>query len=244
MAYFVTNRRALRRSPMGDDVSECVANGGSAAECFDNLFGGGDQASPGSSTSTSTPTPTADELEVTAAGARSIDGFNKLAVEDFNCARIPGVCRPMSFPASAAVQKMQLQLNRVAQAKGFPRIGVDGDVGPQTIALLKRVQPLVGSFKAFLDTSTIGVAVLSPWIGTNLQAFADSLGAPSVAAAPPSAPPMVSPRSGGPDVPAPKVTGSILDAFSGMTDTQKLLFGAIALGIGATLLGFGRKKRK
>lgn len=51
-----------------------------------------------------------------------------------------GVCKAKNFPALAMAQEFQAQLNRVAHAKGYSKIAVDGALGPGTMALFRLVQ--------------------------------------------------------------------------------------------------------
>lgn len=142
---------------------------------------------------------------------------------------VSNVQRPLDEATLRVFQTLQYQLDRAAQAIGASKIAVDGDIGPLTVALAKRV---LGSDAS--DTETVAARA-----DDFARMAADKANAANV------------PR----DIPTPKATkrpsfigpggkdivggfkvdtgagASIFDAFATMSDTQKLLLGLGAAGL-------------
>lgn len=178
-----------------------------------------------------TAVQTATASAADAAGASTFAQGNSISMADFKT--VGNVCRPMNFPALGYVQEMQRQMNRVAEKKGFSKVGVDGAVGPGTLALLAKIQQASAGEVMGNTSACIYVAGDADVIGDQVKAYADSIGAPATVPAPPSAPKVVTatgavlaaPPGGG-------IQASVGGAFSGMTSGQKLALAGMAGGIG------------
>lgn len=155
---------------------------------------------------------------------------------------VNGVCKPQNFPALAAVRAFQGQLNRVAQAKGLPKISTDGSVGSATMALFRQVQAAAPAGQIMGDASMCtNISADVDVLGQQIQAFADSLGAPATVSGPviSFSPPTIVTKSGKTVVaPDAGITGS-LATLSGV---EKLALLGVAGGIGYMLLT--KKKHK
>lgn len=165
------------------------------------------------------------------ASANAFASGNSISMADFKT--VGNVCKPMNFPALRYVQEMQRQMNRVAQVKGFGKVGVDGAVGPGTLALLVKIQQASAGEVMGTTSSCIYVAGDADVIGEQVKTYADSIGAPATVAAPPSSPSIVT--AAGTTLAAPPGAGpaaSIDGAFSGMTSGQKLALVGMVGGIG------------
>lgn len=165
----------------------------------------------------------------------SASGGTSISAEDF----VPGSCKPRNFVALNYVKTLQGQLNRIAAAKGFAKIGVDGQIGPSALGLLKKVQ---AAFPAIMgDTSScLYVSADADVIGGQVKDVADSIGAPAVAPPSSKAATIVT-KSGMIVTPPGAPAASVMDVFSGVSPLQGIALAGIAGGIGYLLL---RKKRK
>ncbi len=151
---------------------------------------------------------------------------------------VGSVAKPQNFPALAAAKDLQMQLNRVAKAKGFGTISVDGAIGPGTIALLNK-GAVVGGFP---PTSTVADVITHvPSTTANVKALADKIGAP-----PPTAPEVAKAASAGSIVVTgttggtqefkpPGAVASIGDKLKSLPETVKIVGGG-ALVLGGILL--------
>jgi hypothetical protein len=106
----------------------------------------------------------------------------------FNCGATgtwqAGICKPMTFAALAAFKNVQTQLNRIAKAKGWPAIGVDGALGPSAVALFNRAVPTMNSVMGYhhtADWTCDAIALQATNMGAALKATADRLPAATVA---------------------------------------------------------------
>lgn len=166
----------------------------------------------------------------------------------FNTTKVPGVCKPANKETLVVVTNLQKQMNRVAQVKGFSKIGVDGDIGAGTLGLFRKVQAAFPD-KISGDASSCSALTANSLFGgidqiaSQVQAVADGLGAPSQVSGGFSikTPSFVTPS--GREVAVPGAGGSLIDAFRGMGTPMMLTFGGIMAGIGYFVF-FDKPKRK
>jgi len=166
-------------------------------------------------------------------------GGTSTTYQDFTS--VNGVCKPKNLPALSAARGFQGQLNRVAHVKGWPKIATDGAIGPGTLALFRKVQAAAGSGRIDMgDPSTcMGVAPDVDVMGAQIQAYADSLGAPAtVPAALSLAPPTILTKSNQVVV-APDA--GVLGSLATLSSIEKVALVGVAGGIGYLLLQ--RRKR-
>ena len=154
---------------------------------------------------------------------------------------VGGVCKAKNFPALAMVQEFQSQLNRVAQAKGYSKIGVDGTIGPATMALFRLVQTASSGSVMGDSTNCTGVAADVDVVGAQIRAFADTLGAPPMVAGALSikAPTIVT--ASGKTIVAPNA--GIAGSLAMMSGIEKVAILGVAGAIGYLLLGTKKKRR-
>lgn len=154
-----------------------------------------------------------------------------------------GVCKAQNLPALAAVRQLQSQLNRVAQVKGYSKIAADGAIGPATLALFRLVQTAAGTGTIAGDTSScVNIGADSDVLAQQVQAYADSLGAPTtVSAALSLGVPTIVTKSGK-TVVAPDA--GIAGSLATLSGTEQLALLAVAGGIGYLLLSKKKKRRK
>jgi len=154
---------------------------------------------------------------------------------------VNGVCKAMNLPALAAVRGLQSQLNRVAQVKGYGKIAADGAIGPATLALFRLVQTAAGSGTIMGDASScVNIGADSDVLLGQVQAYADSLGAPAtVSAALSLGVPSIVTKSGK-TVVAPDA--GIAGSLATLSGTEQMALLAVAGGIGYLLLT--KKKRR
>lgn len=172
------------------------------------------------------------------------DGSGSISMSDFK--NVGGVCKPMNFPALNYAKSLQAQMNRVAQVKGWSKIGVDGAIGPAVLALYTKIKaaafpPLMG------DTSSCAyIAADADVLADQVRQMADSLNAPPSVSGPATPAPSIVTKSGK-TVIAPPAAGSIgvaaIDgAFGGMSGGQKVVFAGLVGGIGYVLYKKSHKK--
>lgn len=229
MTYMVKQQMAAGLGNFWDDLTEAVtviAPVAAIQTAIDNVKA--TTAVPAASVPASE-----GNINVSAAGDKSI------SAADFQ----PGTCKPMNLPALNYVFNLQSQLNRVAAVKGFSKIGRDGQVGPGTLGLLKKVQAafptVMGDAK-----SCLYVSADADVIGDQVKDVADSLNAPASVAPASSKAATIVTKSGllvtPPGMPAASLTG----AFAGITPVQGVALLGIAGGIGYFLLRKKKGKRK
>lgn len=162
-----------------------------------------------------------------------LSGLGDIALGDF--VNRSGNCKPTNFETLAKFKELQTQLNRAAHAKGLPKIAVDGDIGPGTLALMAKL----GVSAA---TSCATVAPIAEALAVQMRETADNAGVPTKVSspAPPVAPSIVNATTGA-ITPQP-TSASIMDAFNRMGTTE-LIIAAAVLGGGAYFL-LGKKKRR
>lgn len=156
---------------------------------------------------------------------------------------IAGVCKPTNFPALELSKELQRQLNRVAKAKGFTRVVVDGAIGAGTLALFKQVQALTKGALMGDPSSCMGVAPDVDVLAAQAKQFADSINAPADGGGPLSlSPPTIVNPATGQTASKGGVAGGVLDAFSNMGTIEKI---GVAAALGAAAYyAFGKKRRK
>lgn len=199
-------RRPLRRpTAMGDEITDLLAAG------FDKFL---QQTKDIAANADTGPTDITSDSPLISSGVSFV---NK-----------GGVCKPADKNTLLMVTGFQKQLNRVAQAKGLSKIGVDGDIGPGTQGLYASVVQASGG--AVPSGSLCGNDL--PGIAVSVQSFADSLGAPVVASSPPAKTPSFVNPTTGIETKVPAAGASIGDMFKGMSTPLKLTFVGILGGIG------------
>lgn len=156
---------------------------------------------------------------------------------------VGGVCKPTNFPALELAKELQRQLNRVAKAKGFTRVVVDGAIGSGTLVLFKQVQGLTKGSLMGDPSSCMGVAPDVDILGVQAKEFADSINAPADGGGPISlTPPTIVNPATGQTASKGGLAGGVLDAFNGMGTIEKI---AVAGALGAAAyFAFGKKRRK
>ena len=179
--------------------------------------------------------PPTDNVNQTTGGGAST------SASDFTSAG--GVCKPMNFPALAASRALQSQLNRVAQVKGFGKVATDGAIGPGTLALFREVQALSAGGVMGDPSSCMGVAPDVDVLAAQVQALADSLGAPATVSGPvlSLSVPSIKTKSGK-TVVAPDA--GLLGGMASLSAVEKLALLGVAGGIGYLLLSKSKKRRK
>lgn len=178
-------------------------------------------------------TATTDDV-ATASGGTSI------TTSDFTQAG--GICKAANITALNYVKELQRQLNRVAQVKGFAKVGVDGEVGPGTLSLFTKVQTAAGTGAgAILGTpsSCMGVAPDADVLSAQVAAYANSIGAPAIASAAFTghAPTIVRPN--GQEVAA----AGLFDTFDRLPALEKFAVLGVFGGIGYMLMAGKRRKK-
>lgn len=93
------------------------------------------------------------------------------------CSPIAGVAKPMDVATLDLFKELQRQLNRVAQAKGYPKTDVDGRIGPGTIKLYQRAFNQTG---ITCDT----LAVVASSVVQSAKALADQASVPATVPGP------------------------------------------------------------
>jgi hypothetical protein len=170
---------------------------------------------------------------------QTVGGGTSTSASDFTSTN--GVCKPMNFPALAASRALQSQLNRVAQMKGFGKVATDGAIGPGTLALFRQVQSISAGGVMGDPSSCMGVAPDVDVLAAQVQAVADSLGAPATVSGPvlSLSVPTIKTKSGK-TVVAPDA--GLLGSMASMSAVEKLALLGVAGGIGYLLLS--KKKRR
>lgn len=174
--------------------------------------------------------------------------FNLSGTEDYcstsnrqgSCSPISGVCKPMNTVALNNFKALQDQLNRVAEMKGWMKIGVDGRIGPGTLALWNKTVASIVTWSpskalsmyasstcdALADQASDGGAA------SQVRSYADSLNAPThVAGSILSRPSMPNPDPSKPPIDPPAL--AITDTLFGMVSSPFGLVIAAGLGFAA-----------
>ena len=171
------------------------------------------------------------------------DGGGSTTAADFT--NVGGVCKPKNLPTLAAARALQGQLNRVAQVKKFDKIVADGSVGPATLALFRKVQSAAGAGAIMGDPSScMGVAPDVDVLSAQVQAYADTLGAPKAVSGPASlSAPTILTKSGK-TVVAPDAAGSIAGSLAMLSGIEKMALLGVGGGIVYLLYTRSKKKRR
>lgn len=144
---------------------------------------------------------------------------------------VGGVCKPTDEPTLRIVQDLQKQTNRVAAAKSLTKIGVDGDIGPLTLAAVRAAASISGG-RVTVDTSScsaLGAQIKTA--ASQMKAFADAIGAPASTSSPAlSKPPSIVTPAG--LIKPVASSASLIDAVASMPMPMKVAFGGIMAGIG------------
>lgn len=175
---------------------------------------------------------------VPAAAAPASDAVNAFSGSSISAADFNANCKAKNAPAFAAVQNLQRQLSRVGSVKGLGTTGADGQVGPGTLGLLRKVQKLFPQVMGDAS-SCLYVSADADVIGDQVKDVADSLNAPASVPVASKAATIVT-KSGLLVTPPGAPPASLLGAFSGVTPMQGLALAGLAGGIGYLLL---RKKK-
>ena len=180
----------------------------------------------------------------------------------FNSTKYPGTCKPSNTAALAIFKELQQQLNRVAQIKNLPKIAVDGDIGPGTIALAGYVKAVAaadatgsGDLADFANdvvssinaSSCTALASNADNIAANVKMYATQLGVPAAVAAPVNTKPTVLVSSSGQETQVASAVENTLasGAFSfGALGTVEKVVVVGALGVAGWIVFGGKKKRR
>jgi hypothetical protein len=174
-----------------------------------------------------------------AADVPTANGTGSTTAADF-VARAGG-CKPTNLTALTYAKNLQSQLNRVAQVKGFGKIGVDGEIGPGTQALFAKVQTAAGGSQIMgSPSSCMGIAPDVDVLGAQVQGYADSIGAPLTVS--PSQLAVKAPTIVRPNGEEVAETG-LFGAFGQLQTIEKVAVLGVVGGIGY-LLFTAKKKRK
>jgi len=175
-------------------------------------------------------------------------GGGSVSASDFNCTKVPGVCRPMNVPALNAVQALQMALDRVADVKGFSKIAVDGDIGPATVALLNQVAatsssaPVSGGAVPSAP-SPLALASMLDTVTTQANTYATGIGAPGTVSTPAAGKPATLATRSGQTMKAPApnqaAAGGNLGALGTSLSTTSLMIGG---GLIAAFMFLGKPK--
>lgn len=171
---------------------------------------------------------------------QTFDGSGSISASDFKA--VGTACKPMNVIALGFAVNLQNQMNRVAKVKGFGKVAPDGAIGPGTLALLKKIQAanpqILGN-----TTACIWIAADADVIGDQVKQYADALGAPATVSHPAGQAASIVTKSGlTVTIPQAGASASVLDAFGGMSGTQKVVFGGLLGGIGYVLYKKSTKK--
>lgn len=236
MAYIQNHRRMranrVRRSRgLGDDVSDALTA----------IFGGGTATTPDL---TSIPVPT--EQTTTSTTATSDPTPTAPAAPTSNWVTIGGICKPTNPVFLGQLKDLQRQVNRVLDKLGSPLVGIDGSVGPQTMAALSTISRSTSAGAYGLGAINLAScdAVCSQVATLTARAsnLADFLGASSSVSSPAPAETPSYVGAGGQVVPQGPVD-SATDMWNNMGTMGKL--GVAGLAIGAVVFASGAKgKRK
>ena len=171
---------------------------------------------------------------------------------------VGGVAKPANETVLKQFKALQTQVNRVLKVKGFPVIGVDGDIGPGTVAAVQKVQTAA---KADLTAGKLadtraaqGVALIRSSTPegiadaivanvANIGGYADQLHAPTSVSSPkPATTPAVYNPVTGLSSPQP-AAASAMDAWNRLGSTSQMAVVG-ALGLVGVLLATSKRKGK
>lgn len=163
----------------------------------------------------------------------------------FNCTKYPGICKPSDFATLAIFKNLQAQLNRVAQALGFKKVTVDGDIGSGVTSLLSQIAANLSQGGVSVDPARNILIQAGGYQPTEAAANADTLGnAAQGVADQMSVPAKISQPSSGSSVlvsatgaetsistPTP-ASASLLDSLGGLGGLSATTILALAAGAG------------
>jgi hypothetical protein len=141
---------------------------------------------------------------------------------------VGSVCKPVSRTTLLQFQKMQEQINRVAQSMGVSKIRVDGEIGSGTLSKLKQVWPA-----GILNAPSVCKVASENVVGITaaLKGVADKAGVPAKVPGPALLKP---PTFADPETGQPKTAGEGMPWWS---------FPAIGAGL-AVIYSLTKKKKK
>lgn len=118
-----------------------------------------------------------------------------------------GIVKPSDLYTLATFRELQTQLNRLAGAKGSAKVATDGDIGPKTLALAKKLGVVPAS------TTPTQLAAQADVLGLKARGMADDAAAPpAVAPAPTAAAVLVDAIGDAVKVPLSMIPGSPVEA--------------------------------
>lgn len=149
----------------------------------------------------------------------------------WNSTKYPGTCKPSDAYTLGVFKELQMQLNRVAQARSLAKIAVDGDIGPGTVSLANKA---IGA-----PANCVAIAGAADGYTNQAKIMADNAGVPgSVSSPAPTRPSTLVNAATGVETLAPStgIAASLTNAFSGMSPLGKALAIGIVGGLGYVLL--------
>jgi len=108
--------------------------------------------------------------------ASVVPNYCSVAKPKPGCSPIAGVAKPMDVATLDLFKELQRQLNRVAQAKGFTKIDVDGRIGPGSVKLYQKA---FGS-----STTSDGLATAAASVQQSAKSIADLASVPATVPGP------------------------------------------------------------
>lgn len=148
---------------------------------------------------------------------------------DFDSTKIPGTCKPRSFPVLNLVQEFQRQLNRVAHVLKFEKVAVDGDVGPGSLRLFRQVQAASPAGIPGDASNCLSVAGDLDLIVPMIRETADFIDAPASVPGPITIKPPTIVAPNGTLVPKP--SSGLFASVSSLPTAHKLVLAASVGGI-------------
>jgi len=93
-----------------------------------------------------------------------------------SCVALRDICKPMTWDALDTFKELQRACNRVAEAKGWKYLDVDGRIGPLTRGMVNKI--VAGKWASFPHCDQ--VAGVADELLRDIMAMADAMGAPFV----------------------------------------------------------------
>ncbi len=153
-------------------------------------------------------------------------------VEGTSWAMRSGVAIPLTVVELVVFQQLQRQVNAINAKSKLPLIAVDGRIGAATAKAVMQLSLSYGSGeRAGGDFTPAYVATNAAAISTELSGVMTMLGANYVADPAAASKPSIA-----------QANGTVLNPPDGMSDTTKLVIGAVA--VGAVIAMVGKKKRR
>lgn len=163
----------------------------------------------------------------------AVDASNWVAVKN------GAIVKPRNWPTLGLFRELQHQMNRAAQAGSLGKIAPDGDIGPATVGLWKKLW----AGQALENFGPADIAKVADTAAPVLAERANKAGVPAKISEPtPTKPPSIV-QPDGKELTAPPDAGGggIMATLSSMSETTKMLLGA-GVAVGAFL--FFRKKKR